>query len=391
MYSSNITCTRRISLAMLIGFCSACFPAFAAPHVPTSDSATVEVLRDRPLSATNSDFRRLRAKLRDSPADIALATNVARRAIEISRHDGDPRFLGYAQAALAPWWQQANPPVPVRLLKAILLQSTHAFAPALGELDAVLQAAPDNAQAWLIRAAILQVQGDYSATAVSCERLRATGAVLYADVCKAELTGLTGDVAAARRQLAALSAASAGTATPAEWLAVIEAEMAERAGDDRAAEKHYRAALSSGGDAYSKAAYADFLLDRKRGREVIALLANDQRADALLLRLAIAYRSENDPRLAAAVSALKARFDAARLRGDIAHQREEARFTLQLLDRPIDALSLAQQNWSVQKESADARILLEAARAAGQDAAANPVREFIRSHQMVDRRLAVFL
>ena len=393
-FVANAACFFRAVSAMVIAITSMGFNAHSAPQVPASDSVIVEILRDQPLSAKDSDFRRLRTKLRDTPADMALATTVAQRAIEISRRDGDPRYLGYAQAALSPWWSQANPPVPVRLLKATLLQSTHAFAPALAELDAVLLAAPANAQAWLIRAAILQVQGEYSAAASSCERLRPAGAGFYADVCKAELTGLTGDVAAARAQLAQLAKFATGAAgAPASgaWLAVIEAEMAERAGDDAAADRHYRAALAGANDAYAKAAYADFLLDRKRAPDVIALLQREQRADALLLRLAIAYQMENDPRLAAAIAALRTRFDAARLRGDIAHQREEARFTLQLLSRPVEALALAQQNWSVQKESADARILLEAARAAGQDAAANPVRDFIRTHQLRDRRVAEFL
>ena len=111
----------------------------------------------------------------------------------------------------------------------------------------------------------------------------------------------------------------------------------------------------------------------------------------MLFRSRIALLLISDPRLAAAITTLANRFDAARLRGDVAHQREEARFTLQLLARPAEALALAQRNWAVQKESADAHILLEAARAAGQDAAANPVRDFIRDLHLNDRRLAVFL
>src|SRR5437588_11570286 len=38
------------------------------------------------------------------------------------------------------------------------------------------------------------------------------------------------------------------------------------------------------------------------------------------------------------------------------HIREEARFTLHLLNDPQTALKLAQENWQVQKESADLRI-----------------------------------
>lgn len=92
-----------------------------------------------------------------------------------------------------------------------------------------------------------------------------------------------------------------------------------------------------------------------------------------------------------AVAALKARFDAAQLRGDTVHRREEARFALQLLDRPDQALKLALENWAVQKEPADARILLEAARAAGRDAEGEQVREFVREHRLADQRLAPLL
>jgi hypothetical protein len=69
---------------------------------------------------------------------------------------------------------------------------------------------------------------------------------------------------------------------------------------------------------------------------------------------------------------MAARFEAARLRGDTVHQREEARFALVVERDPARALRLAQQNWLIQREPADARILLEAAVAAGAPRAAAP-------------------
>ena len=141
----------------------------------------------------------------------------------------------------------------------------------------------------------------------------------------------------------------------------------------------------------TKGAFADFLLDRGRANEVITLLERAQRADPLLLRLALAYRAEGHADLAKAIAALQARFDAARMRGDSVHRREEARFALHLLDRPDQALQLAQANWAVQKEPADARILLESARAAGRDADAEPVRAFVRENRLTDQRLAALL
>lgn len=102
------------------------------------------------------------------PGDLALAVHVARLCIEKARRDGDPRYLGYAEAALIPWWSTPDPPVPVLLMQATILQSTHAFEPALAALQQALHTDPDNAQAWLTQATILQVQGRYAEAAKSC-------------------------------------------------------------------------------------------------------------------------------------------------------------------------------------------------------------------------------
>ena len=376
-----------LATALVALLCCAARPAWAVegPFVPADDAQVVETLRTRPLDRGEQEWRDWRAQLRATPDALPVALRVAQRAIEIGRRDGDPRDLGIAQAALAPWWSLAAPPVEVRLLKAVVLQSTHAFGPALDELDAVLRAAPGNAQAWLTQASILQVQGRTTEAARSCQRVRALGATLYADACLAELAGLTGraDMAAA---LLTRLARDASAAAPA-WLQLMRAELDERRGDAAAAEVLFKAALAPGPDAYTLGAYADFLLDQGRPAEVVPLLRDAQRVDALLLRLALAYQALRRPETDAAVAALQMRFDAARLRGDIVHRREEARFLLQLRQRPEAALQVALQNWAVQKEPADARLVLAAARAAHDDPAAEPVRSALRASGLVDRRL----
>jgi hypothetical protein len=110
---------------------------------------------------------------------------------------------------------------------------------------------------------------------------------------------------------------------------------------------------------------------------VLALLKDRGRADVLLLRLALAAR-QGDDRAGDAYSAeLAARFDAARRRGDTSHRKEEARFLLSQPGRAADAMALARQNWAEQREAADARVLLEAALAAGDPAAAAPVLDWL--------------
>jgi hypothetical protein len=78
-----------------------------------------------------------------------------------------------------------------------------------------------------------------------------------------------------------------------------------------------------------------------------------------------------------AIASMAARFEASRLRGDRVHQREESRFVLAVGHDAARALRLAQDNWTVQREPADARVLLEAAQAAGARAAAQPALDWL--------------
>lgn len=364
----------------------------ASPYTPRRDSDVVEVLRERPLSEQEKAWRALRAEARAKPDDAHLAVAVSSQAIQWARQDGDPRLLGQAQAALAHWWTQAAPPSDVRLLRATILQSTHDFDGALRDLHALVQlpsAAPvpqaQRVQAWLTLASVLLVTGRYDEAQQACDALAKVQAPWHAQACGLELLSYRGNADAAQRGLGQL----AGRA-PREVSGLIHlmrAELAERRGQDREAALLYQTLLMRQSDAYTEGAYADFLLDHGRPEEVLSLLKGRERNDALLLRMAEAGAAVNDPANGARVSALRARFAAARERGDSVHRREEARFTLHLLNQPKLALKLAERNWAVQKEPADARILLEAARAAGAAQATQDVRDFMQRWCWSDRRL----
>ncbi|MGH9817709.1 MAG: hypothetical protein ACRD6I_16665, partial [Candidatus Acidiferrales bacterium] len=141
---------------------------------------------------------------------------------------------------------------------------------------------------------------------------------------------------------------------------------------------------------YLLSAYADFLLDQGRYAEAARLLRAETRVDGLLLRLALAEHALGLD-TAERVTILKARFEAGRVRGPFLHPGEEARFTLVLLQEPRRAVQLARANWSLQREPRDARILLEAARAANDARAAGPVLKLLARAGTEDvalRRLA---
>ncbi|WGG51445.1 hypothetical protein [Rugamonas sp. DEMB1] len=369
----------------------------AAPYIPANGSQVVELLPRR-ADATQRELRELRDSLSAHPANLALATDLAQRYIALGRASSDPRFLGYAQAALAPWWRLAAPPPEVRLLRATLLQSAHHFDAALADLDQVVAARPKLAQAWLTRATVQTVRGDYDGATASCARVSALANELVAVTCLANVGAVTGRAQHSEQLLDLTLQRSAGAPPEvAVWSLTLLAEMAARRGAADVAETRFRRALAlAPRDGYLLGAYADFLLDQQRPADVLALLREHTRVDALLLRralaLALALTSQQTPNMAAAlaadVSELAARFDAAMRRGDNFHQREQARFELSLRRNASAALALARQNWQVQKEPADIRIYLDAALHAHNAGAARPVLDWIAAHGSEDVAIA---
>ncbi len=376
-------------MKIAISLLCACLPVLApaAPYTPKDGGTVIEQLPRR-ADATQLALRGLRQQLTDNPQDLALAAGLAQRYIALARSETDPRYLGYAQAALAPWWRQAAPPVPVRLLRATILQSTHQFGPALHDLDAVIAQEPANGQAWLTRATVLTVQGDYAKATASCARLSALSTQLVTVTCIANVASVTGRAAASERLLDLTLQRSAGAAPELEsWALTLLAEMATRRGEMALAEARYTTALArQPRDSYLLGAYADFLLDQRRPQEVVKLLKDQQRIDALLLRYALALQAlpGQQTALQAATAELTARFNAAMQRGDTVHQREQARFALFLQRDVPAAVQLAQKNWAIQKEVPDMRILLEAALAARNYAAAQPVLAWVAANGVED-------
>ena len=366
--------------------------ASAMPFVPAHDEVVLEVVpgADDPVSRT---LRQLTRRLSSDPDDRTLATQVARLDIIQSRRLGDPRFLGHAEAALAPWPLGPATPAPVLLLRAVILQSYHDFAGSIAALQRVLAAEPASAQAWLTLASVNQVQARYPTALHDCGQFASHTIGLAPDVCTAAVMALTGHAGVALPAITASLALNAAEAKAepevAGWATTLAAEIAERVGDP-STEQRYRVALAlEPDDPYLLGAWSDWLLDQGRPREVITLLrAPDRtRIDPLLLRLALAEQATGGRDLASHVADLAARFETSRLRGDTIHRREQARFELHLQHQPDKALRTALANWSTQREPADARILLEAAAAAGDPRAADPVRAWLRGNGVEDRRL----
>jgi hypothetical protein len=364
-------------------------PGAAAPRVPVDDAEVIERL---PAGTA----RRLAPPAAMRGADpLAAALARADEALAQGRRSGDPRDWGLAQASLAPWWSLDAPPPAVRWRRALIRQHQHAFAAALADLDVLRQGTGGaplalRAQAELTRAGLLQVQGDYAAARAGCERLAGADFVrlgaavaVPAQACLIELDQLQG-----RRSALQADAALAALGPADEpWLALLRAEMAQRAGRPEAGALFALATAARLPSHYALAAHADWLLEQGRAQAVLALLARHEAVDALLLRAAIARRLlSGGPAAAPDLAELQARFGASRARGDEGHAREQARFALELLDDAPQALALAQANWAHQREPADAWLLVRAAQAAGRPDAAAPVHAWARAQGFSDMR-----
>ena len=363
--------------------------ACATPYIPSNPNQVLEKLPTS-TSASQAEIKNLSAQLSAHPNDIGLAVKLARLYIERSREEGDPRYLGYAEAVLAPWWKLSKPPVDILVLRATLLQSTHQFDKSLADLNAVLKLDSANGQAWITRATILQVQGKYAAALKSCEELYALVPPLITMTCTSNIQSLSGKAAQSYSKLKAAYAQNLEADSSIQaWILTLLAEMATRLGDDTAAEQYFQNTMKiEEPDGYLLGAYSDFLLDKKRPQEVVELLKTKTKIDPLLLRYAEALKAINSAQAVKHTSALKQRFAAATMRGDTVHQREQSRFELRLMNNPKRALELAKLNWQIQKEPADARIYLEAAIAMNNKNEASIVIHWLAANQQEDAALS---
>lgn len=379
------TILRVLALALLTGG-----NAVAEPYRP-ADAATV--LERLPMNRGDERARSLaadRSRLAATPRDPVLAMKVASAYYALAGAEGDPRYIGYAEAALMPWAADVNAPTDILYMRAKLLQWRHEYTPALELFAKALQRDPGHYDTLSGRSAVLTVLADYAAARRDCETMRAREKELYWASCLAYIDGQTGQAAKAERQLADLLARHAGSSPEGQlWLLTRLADLATRLGRTAEAEAYYRRALALNiTSQYLLSNYGDFLIDQGRPAEAVVLLREWVRSDVLLLRLTLAAQALKIPEFKTYAQTLRERFAAAAMRGDTLHRQEESRFQLSVEGNKARALQLAVENWAIQREPYDARILLEAAVAAGRRDAARPVLDWLAQSRHEDPQLA---
>lgn len=373
----------RLQAAALLFACAFSFgsPADAAPFTPSSDAEVVERLpatADPAVRAVESLRRQLAAP--GGGDRTALRLEIARRYFDLAMAQGDPRYVGYASAAIAPIADAAREMAPYWLVLGLVQQYNHEFEKALKSLDRAAQLDPQASEPISWQAAIYMVQVRYREALGECTRLVPLAAPLLARGCTAYVQASTGQLGAAYEDFRKDVAAATGAA-PAllVWNHTRLAEMALRLQRPAEAEGHFKQALQQGvTDQFLLGAYADYLIAARRPAEALQLLAGWERSDILLLRLAIAGKAVGDTKAAGWAAQLRERFVDAARRGDRLHEQEAARFELDLEGNAAKALALARSNYAVQKEPRDAEILMRSALAANDAKAAQPALDWLR-------------
>ncbi len=382
---------KRVSKPLLSAFVTALLvltgvTLHAAPYTPQNDAVVVERLPGRASDPATRRVESLRKQLAARPDDAELRVEIARRYFDMAMAQGDPRYVGYASAALAPLAKTAATNANYDLALGLIQQFSHEFEPALASLTKAAALDPTSPEPLLWRTAIFMVQARYPEAAAECARVVPLAEPLLGTGCSAYVEATTGQLEPAFQKLAgAVKANPQASAGLLLWENTRLAEMATRLQRFDVAESYFKSALKQGvTDQFLLGAYADFLLLRQRPAEVLTLLADWERSDILLLRLALAGKAVGDKRSADWAAQLRDRFQAAAQRGDRLHEQEAARFELDIEGNAVKAALLASRNYAVQKEPRDADILMRAALAANQAKLAQPALDWLRTSRYED-------
>ena len=359
------------------------------PYTPASDNTVLEHLPSTSDPRVRQ-FDALKQQVAAKSADVKLAIALSRAYLDYGRDTGDARYLGRAQAVIAPWTAKHPAPDDALLVLATILQSRHQFVESRQILQSILQRDDSNPQAWLTLASVALVQGDMDEAHHDCAHLIGSVDNLITAGCIGSWSAVTGHAQSSIQVINTLLLQEPNE-SPAlkSWAHGLMADAAKYLGQIDRADAEFKQALQlAPGDNFLLADYGDFLLDQGRAQETLELTRGYAQSDTSFLRQVLAESMLKLPAASADIEQMASRFRDLEQRGDSRlYGREEARFVLELLHDPARALKLAQANWVIQRAPEDIRIYLEAALATGKPAAAQVVLDFLKQTQFEDPKV----
>lgn len=355
-----------------------CGNAFASPGPIETDFSNTDILVELPEPALAAPA---------PPTSPEQLATIIRTQITQARSTGDPRFLGYAEGLLQQWSGQMTD--RLRVLRANLAQSQHRFEAARSDLDTVITRSTDRqqtSQALLLLANLETVTGNYETARMHCRAFQKRYPGLIADSCLAQVTARMGDPEQAYKTLQRRLEKAGGDTGGKLWAQGTLGDIAAQLGSAAAADHWHAVLQASPDDLYIRAQLADWYLNRDQADRTLALTEGYEQVDSLAVIRAIAMARSGHPEAATLAASLRERFAEAKWRGNLLHQRDMARFQLDIEGDSQAALTLATSNWRDQREPLDTRLLLRAAHAAKAEQSARKVRAWLDQQGQTDAR-----
>lgn len=321
-----------------------------------------------PARAQNDPITLLEQQRSRAPGDQRIAAELAALYVERARVQREARYFGRAEMLLQPWIARPDALVTTLRVQADILQNRHDFSGALALLDTAVSREPRDISARLMRASVKVVQGRAGDARGDCAAVLAGGESAAGTICLAQVLGDTGKLVQAQTLLNSVLARAA--ALPAQvrgWALWLQADFADRRGESRAALALLREALAA--EPFNegiRSALCDLLIARGDVRAALELVDLPAPSTGLLARRAHIQKLLGDSAgLRATQSQMEDLLSLASRRGERPHLREEALLALDVEGDAAKALQLARANFEQQRETIDARLLVRAARAAG--------------------------
>jgi tetratricopeptide (TPR) repeat protein len=321
---------------------------------------------------------------KSEPEDRQIALKTARALINEGRLTGNAEIVAKADSILSSISGRENMTEALKL-RAISQQYLHNFDEALSLLELALSLDGKDATALLTRANILLVQGKIKAAKEACVPLGTAGRYDLLLLCDSTAKALGPEAQNAAAQLNAVLESRRMDPALIGYAYSVLGEMAMFQGDDALAQARLEKAQAADPQTLRiRMLHADSLLALRQPEAALKTLDIPVETDAFLLRRALAYKqSGQDEKLSDVSEEMDRRIRANFRVGHNGHAREEARYFLDVKEDADKALERARTNWQAQREYEDAWLFIDAAKAAGKPAEADPVRDWMNAQNVV--------
>lgn len=341
--------------------------------------------------------------------------------IQHGKQQAKTRYIGYAQALLEPLLDRNPSDSRLLLLQAEIAEFQHRFPETIELLQQAIASSNtrrNRANAHLRLANLYTLQGQYAKAARECQFLRRLTTSVFQQSCTVVIQSRTGQLTKAQQVIEQMqtghTAENTNTAKDPKWqawLANTQAELAAQTSTSSISPSQYfqQAIQHEPDDLHYRLSYVDWLLlhanNTTPAQEAERILQPAPNSIGVQIRRAyidLLQERPTSPVAATRRENIDNFFQRAELTNDQGSLRELAYYQFFVQQHYALALTLALQNWQIQKEPLDTYLVLAAnakllaqndhkltpAQAEALAAEVKSVRQFLDQNQYEDARLA---